>query len=334
MAANSSIEWTGDTANVFYAKARATGRRGWMCVKVGPGCLKCYAEELNRGFFRLGTRHRYASASLDEVDLVFDRRSAGGWARNRLPRIIFVNSMTDTFGEFYSDEWVLELLDHMAAAPQHTFQVLTKRAERMYHMFGTWLNDRGRDRVPKHIHLMVSVEDQEWTDRRIPWLVRLPSVRGLSVEPLLGPIPRLPLGGIHWVILGGESGPDARPMELTWVRDIRDQCQAAGARFFFKQWGKLSNNPDPCDPTARRNGGRAKGGRTLDGRTWDETPICKRRLKSVALGGVHPTRLTPLLFRPLSCLSRSADFVRPGDAGFVDALEVVAGDAQGGGDAD
>jgi protein gp37 len=271
MAANSSIEWTGDTANVFYAVARATGKRGWMCVKVGPGCLNCYAERLNRGFFRLGTGHRYMSASLDEVELVFDRRLAEGWARRRLPRIIFVNGMTDTFGEFYSDAWVFKLLDHMAAAPQHTFQVLTKRAERMYHTVTAWLHDRGIDRVPKHIQLIVSVETQESADGRIPWLVETPCARGLSVEPLLGPIPELPLSGIHWVIAGGESGPQARLMEPTWIRDIRDQCQAAGVKMFLKQWGKLSNNPDPNDPTARRNGGRAKGGRMLDGRTWDET---------------------------------------------------------------
>jgi len=273
MAANSSIEWTGDTANVFYAEARATGRRGWMCVKVGAGCLHCYAEKLNRGFFRLGTGHRYVSASLDEVELVFDRRLAEGWARKRLPRTIFVNSMTDTFGEFYSDEWVLELLDYMAAAPQHAFQVLTKRAERMYEVVTAWLENRGCDRVPKHIHLMVSVENQEWAERRIPWLAGIPCARGLSVEPLLGAIPRLPLAGIHWVIVGGESGPGARPMEPNWVRGIRDQCQSAGVKLFFKQWGKLSSNPDPQDHTARRNGGHAKGGRSLDGRTWDEIPI-------------------------------------------------------------
>jgi len=273
MAANSPIEWTGDTANTFYAVAKATGRRGWTCVKVSPGCLKCYAEKLNLGFFRLGTVHRYVSASLDEVELVFDRDLARAWSRRRLPRTIFVNSMTDTFGEFYLDEWVFELLDYMAAAPQHTFQVLTKRAARMYRMVTSWLSERGRAHVPNHIHLMVSVENQEWADGRIPWLVKLPCVRGLSVEPLLGPIPKLPLSGIHWVILGGESGPNARPMEPTWVRDICDQCQTAGVKLFLKQWGKISNNPDPHDPTARRNGGRAKGGRMLDGRTWDETPI-------------------------------------------------------------
>lgn len=113
-------------------------------------------------------------ASRSEIELVFDRDLALGWARKRLPRIIFVNSMTDTFGEFYPDEWVFELLDSMADAPQHTFQVLTKRGERMYHMVMTWLNDRAMKRVPKHIHLIVSVENQEWANRRIRGWSRYP----------------------------------------------------------------------------------------------------------------------------------------------------------------
>lgn len=272
MAQRSSIEWTGDTANVFYAVDKSSGRRGWICVKVSLGCWICYAEKQNLGFFSLGTGHRYVAASLDEVDLLFDRDLAGGWARKRLPRIIFVNSMTDTFGEFYPDACVVELLDYMAAAPQHTFQVLTKRAERMHALITAWLETRGRDHIPKHIQLMVSVENQEWADKRIPWLVRVPCVRGLSVEPLLAPIPRLPLTGISWVIVGGESGRGARRMEPAWVRDILARCQAAGVPFFFKQWGRLSNNPDPRDPTARGNGGSAKGGRMLDGRTWGEAP--------------------------------------------------------------
>lgn len=169
MAQSSPIEWTGDTANVFYAVSKSAGRRGWICVKVSDGCLNCYAEKKNLGFFQLGTRHRFKSASLKEVELVFDRGLAEGWARKRLPRIVFVNSMTDTFGEFYPIEWVFELLDYMAASPQHTFQVLTKRAQRMHDLVTAWMQSRGEDRVPKHIHLMVSVENQEWAEKRIPW---------------------------------------------------------------------------------------------------------------------------------------------------------------------
>ena len=101
MAQRSSIEWTGDTANVFFAIDRATRRRGWFCTKVSAGCAHCYAEQLNRGFFQLGTGHEYVRSSLDKVHLCFDRNVAEAWARRRLPRIIFVNSMTDTFGEFY-----------------------------------------------------------------------------------------------------------------------------------------------------------------------------------------------------------------------------------------
>ena len=98
-------------------------------------------------------------------------------------------------------------------------------------------------------------------------------MHGLSVEPLVGPIPTLRLAKIHWVILGGESGPKARPMQYRWAADIRDQCIAAEVPFFFKQWGKLASDPDPSDPTAKRNGGKAKGGRMLDGRTWDGMPL-------------------------------------------------------------
>jgi protein gp37 len=165
------------------------------------------------------------------------------------------------------------LLDCMAEASQHTFQVLTKRAERMYELVTAWLEDRTLAQVPRHIHLMVSVEDQEQAHGRIPWLGKIPCVRGLSVEPLLAPIPVLDLAGIHWVIAGGESGPNARPMLAAWVARVRDQCIASNVPFFFKQWGKSSNNPNPSDSTAKNNGGHAKGGRMLDGRTWDQMPL-------------------------------------------------------------
>jgi protein gp37 len=210
MAQNTSIEWTLDTANIFYAVDAATRRRGWICVKYGEDCENCYAEQLNKGFFQFGTGHPYAVSSLRHVDLQFDRETARGWSRKRLPRTVFVNSMTDTFGEFYPDEWVLDLLDYMAQAPLHTFQVLTKRAKRMYEIVTAWLRDRREGRVPNHIHLIVSAGTQQLAEKRIPWLQKLPCTRGLSVEPLLGPIPSLPLAGIGWVIVGGESGPGAR----------------------------------------------------------------------------------------------------------------------------
>jgi protein gp37 len=272
MAEGSLIEWTGDTANVFYAVDKITGRRGWYCLKISPGCKNCYSEEKNRGFFNLGTRHPYTAASRDEVELIFDHDTACKWACTRLPRTIFVNSMTDTFGEFIPDSWIVELMDYMCAAPQHTFQVLTKRADRMHDMVLSWLKRRQLARVPGHIHLMVSVENQEFADKRIPLLAEIPCVRGVSAEPLLGPIPRMPLNGIHWVIVGGESGAGARPCELQWIREIRDQCVHAGVPLFFKQFGKLTNNPDASDPTAKENGGKSKGGRTLDGQLWDQMP--------------------------------------------------------------
>jgi protein gp37 len=181
--------------------------------------------------------------------------------------------MTDTFGEFIPDDWVWDLLDAMAAAPQHTFQVLTKRPRRMHRLVTEWLSVRGLARVPGHIQLVLSAGNQKLLDARKTWLLKTSAVRGLSCEPLLGPMPQLPVHKVDWVIAGGESGPKCRPMEADWVTEIRDQCVAAGVPFFFKQWGHRRNNPDPNDPTAKHNGGKAKGGRMLDGRLWDQMPV-------------------------------------------------------------
>jgi protein gp37 len=284
MAEKTPIEWTQMTANVFYAVDKITCRRGWHCQKISPGCERCYAEQKNRGFFSLGTRRPYIAASREQVELVFDHNAAREWTCKRLPRTIFVNSMTDTFGEFIPDSWIDQLMDHMCQAPQHTFQVLTKRARRMRDTVLSWLKRRQLDRVPGHIHLMMSVEDQQWAERRIAPLVAIPCVRGVSAEPLLGPIPRFPLRGIHWVIVGGESGSGARPCDVQWIRQIRNQCVEAGVPLFFKQFGKLANNPNPLDPTAKANGGKSKGGRTLDGRVWDQMPARDARDADAADG--------------------------------------------------
>jgi protein gp37 len=160
----------------------------------------------------------------------------------------------------------LRVFDVMRRCPQHTFQVLTKRPERAVVLsdFLDW---------PDNMWLGTSVEDDRVRER-ITLLKRTAAkVKFLSVEPLIGPMRRPPLKGIDWVIVGGESGSGARPMLHNWVRTIRDQCVSAAVPFFFKQWGKRDNNPNPSDPTAKSNGGTAKGGRTLDGRTWDEMPL-------------------------------------------------------------
>jgi protein gp37 len=170
--------------------------------------------------------------------------------RWRRPRVIFVNSMSDLFHPQVSADFVARVFEVMASTPQHTYQVLTKRPKRARQLL--------RDRTPvPNVWLGVSIEDDRVVDRA-DVLREVPvAVRFLSLEPLLGPLPALDLAGIDWVIVGGESGPDHRPMRKEWVLDLRDRCQAAGVPFFFKQWG---------GPTPK------SGGRVLEERTWDEMP--------------------------------------------------------------
>jgi protein gp37 len=173
--------------------------------------------------------------------------------RWRKPRKIFVNSMSDLFHRDVPVEFIGRCFDVMQRAAQHTFQVLTKRPERAAELAAQlpW---------PGNVWMGTSVENADYV-WRVTELARVPAqVRFLSVEPLLGPISRLPLDGIHWVIVGGESGPGARPMQEEWVLDIRDQCQAAEVPFFFKQWGGVN---------------KSRTGRTLQGRTWDGVPATR-----------------------------------------------------------
>jgi protein gp37 len=177
--------------------------------------------------------------------------------RWRSPRTIFVNSMSDLFHKDVSLDFIQRVFAVMNSCPQHTFQVLTKRPEIAA-------------RVAEHliwtpnIWMGVSVEDQKVV-KRIEDLRQLPAhIRFLSVEPLLGPISLLPLDGIHWVIVGGESGPGAREMKIEWVRDIRDKCVGSSVPFFFKQWGGVN---------------KKKAGRIIDGRVWDEMPVPKSNEK-------------------------------------------------------
>ena len=234
MADKSPIEWTQATWNPV------TG-----CTKVSPGCKHCYAERLAKRLQAMGVK-KYANGfkvTLHEDALEIPLR----WKQ---PRIIFVNSMSDLFHEEVPLEFIRKVFAVMRQAHQHIFQVLTKRAERMAELAPLleW---------PSNVWLGVSVENQRYT-YRIDLLRQVPaSVRFLSLEPLLGPIPDLNLDGIHWVIVGGESGPGARPMKKEWVLEIRDQCIRAGVPFFFKQWGGVH---------------KSRNGRILEGRTWDEMP--------------------------------------------------------------
>lgn len=238
MAQATSIEWTEATWNPV------TG-----CTKVSPGCKFCYAERMAKRLEAMG-QPRYRNGfrvtlQPDIVDLPLRWKSS---------KMIFVNSMSDLFHVDVPTLFIQRCFETMRRATHHTFQVLTKRPERAAAIAGSlpW---------PKNVWFGTSVENQDCT-WRIRELRRVPAaVRFLSVEPLLGPIARLSLQGIHWVIVGGESGPGARPMQREWVTAIRDRCLKHDVRFFFKQWGGVH---------------KSQNGRTLDGCTWDEMPTIQR----------------------------------------------------------
>ena len=234
-----AIEWTDATWNPV------TG-----CTKISSGCKNCYAERLA---FRLQAMGNARYRNGFELTLHPDQLTLP--LRWREPRRIFVNSMSDLFHDDVPEEFIRRAFDIMREAHWHVFQVLTKRAARLAEL-------ARRLPWPSNVWQGVSVENARYTSR-VAYLVKVPAaVRFLSVEPLLGPIPELPLDGIDWVIVGGESGPGHRPMRPEWVRAIRDQCDAARVAFFFKQWG----------------GARPKaGGRTLDGQEWSEMPGPSRR---------------------------------------------------------
>ncbi len=219
------------------------------CTKISPGCDNCYAARFSERFrgtpghpFESGFDLTLRPARLEQPLL---------WRR---PRRIFVNSMSDLFHKSVPAPFIERVFDTMERANWHQFQLLTKRSSLMR----DFLKRRYAARpAPPHIWIGVSVEDQARVSR-IKHLQQAPAaVRFLSIEPLIAPIGQLDLTGIHWVIVGGESGPRARPMDAEWVRDIRDQCIAACVPFFFKQWGGFR-------PT--------QNGRTIDGRLWDEFP--------------------------------------------------------------
>jgi protein gp37 len=243
VADHSGIEWTEATWNP------TTG-----CDRTSPGCDHCYALTLSRRLKAMG-QPKYQNDG--------DPRTSGPgfgltvhpdvldlprqWIA---PRVVFVNSMSDLFHESVPVGFILDVFEVMAATPQHTYQVLTKRSRRLVEVGAriTW---------PANVWMGVSVEDDRYTFRARHLTAVDAAVRFISVEPFLAPVPTLDLDGIDWVIVGGESGPGARPMEASWVRDVRDRCRDEDVAFFFKQWGGRT-------PKAR--------GRILDGRTWDEMP--------------------------------------------------------------
>ncbi len=240
MAQNSSIEWTETTWNPV------TG-----CTKVSPGCAHCYAETFAERF-RGVPDHPYERG----FDLQLRPERLQQPLTWRQPRLVFVNSMSDLFHEDIPVTYIREVFNVMRKANLHTFQVLTKRSERLIEL-------APRLRWPDNVWMGVSVENQRWTSR-VSDLRKVPAkVRFLSCEPLLGPL-RLDLRNIDWVIVGGESGPRARSMKPEWVREIREQCEDKGVAFFFKQWGAHNEVGERV--------GKGKAGRTLDGRVWDGLP--------------------------------------------------------------
>jgi len=234
MANKSSIEWTGSTWNPV------TG-----CTKISPGCKNCYAERIAKRLFLMGqTNYNNGfKLTIHEHALKLPLK----WKK---PQMIFVNSMSDLFHRDVPEKFILKIFNVMNSAPWHTFQILTKRAERLVKV---------SDRLVwgKNIWMGVSVENADYKTR-IDYLRKIKAqVKFISFEPLIDEIDMVDLRGIDWIIVGGESGPKARYMSPEWVINLRNQCLAQKVPFFFKQWGGIN---------------KKKTGRLLDGRTWDEMP--------------------------------------------------------------
>jgi len=281
-----NIEWTDFSANPLKYRD-AEGNIVWACIHASPGCMKCYSEQLGKRYGRGGPFNVAAMEGLtpfmDEKELhhmltaktIQGKPVAGGKC--------FVGDMTDIFGEWVPFGLIDQLFTAFAKRRDVTWQILTKRADRM-HQYFAYPRTRVHDAVPysikwplPNVWLGVSVENQQWADTRIPLLLEAPAaVHFASYEPALGNVDFMPwldpcgrtdthtcANGSHlpykldWIIYGGESGPGARPNEAAWARAVRDQCQAAGVPFFFKQWGGVN---------------KKAAGRLLDGREWNEYP--------------------------------------------------------------
>lgn len=239
----SKIEWTEQTWNPTVG-----------CTKISPGCKHCYAETMSKRLNAMGTpgyENGFALTLLPE--------RLNDPIKRKKPTMYFVNSMSDLFHDRVPDQYIDKVFEVITQTPQHTYQILTKRAARMARYFRTRA-------VPTNAWLGVSVEDRKYGVPRIDYLRQVPAtIRFLSVEPLLSDVGELNLKDIHWVIVGGESGPKARPMKMEWADAVREQCQEQEVAFFFKQWGGWG-----ADGKKRA---KAANGRELNGRTWDEMPV-------------------------------------------------------------
>ena len=245
MSDNSRIEWTEATWNPV------TG-----CSKVSPGCAHCYAETFAERWRGI-PEHPYEQG----FDLRLWPERLEVPLRWKRPRVVFVNSMSDLFHEDIPEDFVADVFDVMVRAPRHTFQILTKRHERLAELAPSlpW---------PSNVWMGVTIENRRFV-HRADYLREVPAaVRFISAEPLLGPLQGLDLQGIDWLIAGGESGPRHRRIDPTWATELRDGCLAEGVAFFFKQWGGHRPN---------------SGGRQLAGRHWDDMPTPKHRRRDLAI---------------------------------------------------
>ena len=242
MSQQSKIEWTQNTWNP------TTG-----CTKISSGCKHCYAETMAKRLQAMGVKG-YENG----FDLTILSERLEQPLKRKKPTIYFVNSMSDLFHEDIQDSFIEDVFKVITQATQHEFQILTKRASRMAEFFQT-------RQVPKNAWLGVTVEDKKYGLPRIDHLRRIDvNIRFLSIEPLLENLGTIDLSGIHWVIVGGESGAKARPMKKKWALNIQQQCQQSGVQFFFKQWGMWG------DDGKKRP--KKQNGRQLNGKIFDEMP--------------------------------------------------------------
>lgn len=294
--ATTAIEWTDATWNP------TTG-----CDRTSPGCDNCYALTMAKRLKAMGSE-RYQNdgdprTSGPGFGLTMHPDALDLPLKWRKPRRVFVNSMSDLFHHGVSGQFLGQVFDVMRRCPQHTFQVLTKRSQPMSKILPMLYRDCMPALSPEplpNVWLGVSIESDRYAFRANHLRMTPAAVRFLSLEPLLGPLPSVDLLGIDWVIVGGESGPNARPMHPDWVRRIRDRCVAAGVPFFFKQWGEFAPEDQVAVPEKTPAGyfgysgewsgprariwgtanppvimakvGKHAAGRVIDGRTWDEYP--------------------------------------------------------------
>jgi protein gp37 len=281
----SKIEWCDSSWNPV-----RTVDNVFYCSKVSAGCTHCYAEIVSAWIARMnGLKPEPYTARKQYPEMKLDRKMLASWRNMTKTKKNFVSSLSDIFGEFVPEEMIFEILDAMYLAHRQVWQILTKRTQRACTIINKWLDKHMLPKLPEHMWIGTSVEDQETFDQRVMWLLLIPAaVRWLSVEPLLNridmtdcgyPHPQLgighhnPLSGandlleaylpnakIHWVVVGGESGKDHRPMEQQWVRNIKAQCKQYEVPFFFKQWGGKKKDESPP---------------VLDGKEYKEFPVTR-----------------------------------------------------------